>query len=200
MRLNFDYQGYLFQKRLNALRSSFGSTSRALQNELDAVRIEASQYRYSLENGGEWVGETDEEGFILWDQESLLKMREDVADEAIMASRKAYIITAYHYWERGMQTWTNSNSSANYDVLIKKAEGKGLIVHPRLVLVRDLANALKHNKKSAGERLFEKWNDLFLSDVGIARVSDWYEAIRLQDTHVLEILDVVTQSGPRDTI
>lgn len=197
MKLSFDAKGYLFQEKLNALRSGFETASKTLSKELDDVRTAATQYRQSMENGGDWIGERDDDGSILWDQENLLEMQEDAAHDTLLAFRKAYVITAYHHWERGMQSWTKSNSSAGFSDLLKKAEDRGLIVHERLELVRDLANTLKHNKKSAGQRLLSKWPDLFRPGLQPDKVRDWYEAMNLEDADVYEVFDIVARSGPR---
>jgi hypothetical protein len=197
MKLNFDAQGYWFQEGLKVLRSSFHSAVEALEGGVKNAQSQAAQYSASVDAGGERIGERDEDGHVLWDQEDVLRMRLETCEEALMALRKAFVISVYHHWERWIRAWTGSGHSADHDKLVRRAIEKGLIVHEKLDAVRNLTNVLKHNKGTSGENLWATWSDLFSPDFRPRqRGSDWYSAVHLRNCHILEILDVAAQSGP----
>ncbi|MDP9559946.1 UNVERIFIED_ORG: hypothetical protein J2740_001116 [Rhizobium nepotum] len=197
VKLNFDARGYWFQEGLKVLRSSFNSAVEALELDVEGAKSQAAQYSASVDAGGEWIGERDEDGHVLWDQESVLRMRLETCEEALMALRKAFVISAYHHWERWIRAWTGSGHSADHDKLVRRAIERGLSMHEKLDAVRSLTNVLKHNKSTSGENLWATWSDLFPPDFRpTQRATDWYNAVHLRNCHVLEILEVAARSGP----
>lgn len=189
VRLNFDARGYAFQAGLNVLRESYVSASTALAASVERVNAEAVTYIAS----DEFIGERDDDGYVLWEQGQVLDMQRETAQEALMAFRRAYAIALYHYWEREIQTNTESGTSADYEKLVKRAADKGILIDARLGMVRDLANALKHNK---GMKLQASWPDVLTPRARTGQPRNWYEAVQLADEHVAEVFEIIARSGP----
>lgn len=197
VKLPIDLQGYTFQEGLSVLRTSFQCARRALADMAEHTKSEAVKYQSSIERGGDWIGEQDEDGYTLWDHVSVLEMRVKAADEALMALRKAFVIALYHHWERSVRLWTGSADNANHCKLVSRARAKHLPIDPKLVAIRDLVNTLKHDSDRSGNELLQSWGNVFRPGFQVFPEStDWYEAVCLMDRHVLEAFDIVSASGP----
>jgi hypothetical protein len=195
-KLNFNVHGYRFEKAINDLRTGFLSAVKALEGEVEGAKKDAAGYQQSLGQGGAWIGEIDEDGYVLWDHESVLEMRIEAREEALMALRKVFVITFYHYWERSIRASTHI-AAKNHTELVKSAREGGIPIDPRLNAVRDLVNTLKHNEDKWGKKLCVSWRALFSPDFEPqSKKTDWYGAIHLQDIHVLEVVEIVSRSGP----
>lgn len=164
---------------------------------MESVKTEATNYQEFIEHGGEWIGEQDEEGNLLWDQATVLDMHIEAREEALMDLRKAFVMALYHHWERAIQTATGGKPG-NHKGLVKLANEKGISLHPRLASILALANTLKHNSDKYGTALCQSWSDVFGAHFRPRPEgkTDWYAAIRLTDAHILEVSDIVAASGP----
>jgi hypothetical protein len=190
VKLGFDTRGYAFKAGLDVLRQGYASASKALAADVERVKAEAAAY----EESDEFIGEIDDEGNRLWEQDQILAMQQETAEEALQALRKAYALVLYHHWERGIQAYTGSGRSVKYFELVQRADKKGVPLHGRLGAVRDLANALKHDK---GQPLQQSWSAVLSPRARSHEPRSWYEAIQLQDAHVAEIFEITEQSGPK---
>lgn len=189
VKLSFDARGYAFKAGLNVLREGYISASTALAANVERVKAEAVTYEAS----DEFIGERDDDGYVLWEQSQVLDMQRETAEEALMALRRAYAIVLYHYWEREIQTYTESRTSADHEKLKKRATDKGILIDARLGAVRDLANALKHNK---GAKLQASWPGVLTPRARTGQPRNWYEAVQLADEHVAEVFEIIARSGP----
>lgn len=189
VKLGFDARGYAFKAGLDVLRTGYASASKALTADIERVQAEAAAYEAS----DEFIGEIDDEGNRLWEQDQILAMQQETAEEALMAFRKAYAIVLYHYWEREIRTFTESGTSADHEKLVKRAGDKGFPIDVRLNAVRDLANGLKHNK---GEKLQASWPEVLTPRARTGQPRNWYDAIQLTDEHLAEAFEIISRSGP----
>ncbi len=192
-----DLQGYVFQDGLNVLRTGFQCAAKALAGIAEQTKNEAIDYQDAVERGGEWIGEQDEDGYVLWDHASVLEMRVEAAEEALMALRKTSIIALYHHWERLVRLWTNSADKADHCKLVSRAQTKRIPIDPKLVAIRDLANTLKHASDQSGNKLLQSRSDVFGPGFqAFPGRTNWYKAVSLTNCHVLEAFDIVSASGP----
>jgi hypothetical protein len=99
------WDGYYFHNGLDALEMCFGSTRNALAHDIIQAEKEVASYKHYLDQGGEWIGEVDEEGGTLWDQERVLEMRTESIQDALIILRKSFAISIYHHWERSALEW-----------------------------------------------------------------------------------------------
>lgn len=197
VQFNFNLAGLSFQRGVSIMAKSFASAIVALRADIDNAKDEAFGYQQSLEQGGEWIGETDDDGVIIWDQTRVLEYEVEVVSEAAQELRKAFVLALYHHWERSARGWTKADNWT-HEQLVEGTKKRGYPVDPRLAAVRDLVNTLKHNKDRWGRELLQSWPSVFPPGfVERTKVrTDWYEAVLLSDTHIREAFDVVAASGP----
>lgn len=193
----FNLRGYQFQQSTRILRDGYLSASRALRSDVERARAEAAEYAHDIANGGEWIEERDEEGHLLYTKEQALQLQIETCDEALSALRKAFVISAYHYWERAIRLEVGGNDKAKHDELVVLAVAKGIAIHPDLGAVRDLVNLLKHDNAKRGAALQKSWGSV-LSPGLLSRPgrTDWYAAVFLTEEDVAKAFDVVANSGP----
>jgi hypothetical protein len=199
----FNLQGYEFQGALDVLRKSSQAGLAALKHETIVLEQQLTDYL----RVGEFEGERDEEGHVLWEQDQILNIKITDAYDAQMELRKAFAITAYHHWERSVQRWiahktgTANGSKMAYKELSKAATDIGYSPDSGLCRVVKLANTLKHNSEDGGDDLYQLWTDVFRPEFQKPpRFSDWASAIQLTDQHLNEIFDIVSRSGPSGKI
>lgn len=212
--LPFNFLGYEFQSGLDVLRKSAQTGLAALSGKINALERQLQDYRRI----GEFEGERDEEGHVLWERDDALDHEIAFADDARMELRKAFAIAIFHHWERSVQRWIaqeNRTAASDgsdtptkpparglkklrcFEKLSEAARDVGYPPHPELEHVVTLANTLKHNNEKHGKKLLEKWPDIFpLQFQKPPRLSDWASAIQLTDQHLSEIFDIVSKSGP----
>jgi hypothetical protein len=183
-------RGYAFDSGLGILREGYKSAAAALRADIERVKAEAAAYEAS----DEFIGERDDDGYVLWEQNQVLDMQRETAEEALMAFRRAYAIVLYHFWEREIRTFTESGASADHEKLVKRAGEKGFPIDARLNAVRDLANALKHNK---GANLQASWPEVLTLHARTGQPRNWYDAIQPTDEHLTEAFEIIAGSGPQ---
>lgn len=197
--LTFNMQGYAFQEGIRVLIAAHETTADALHEELQRAKENALAYQEEVESGErEWIGERDEDGNIIWDQEQVHDMEIESKVEGQAAVRKAFILALYHHWERSARTWTGSDKR-DHDKLVAAVEAEGTPTHPRLGAVRDLANLLKHDNDKWGDAVLQSWPGVF--PYGFAKASgrtNWYDAVRLSDTQLVDAFNIVAGSGPSE--
>ena len=110
VKLNFNLAAFSFQRGVAILAKSFASAIVALNADVQNAKDEAFGYQQALEQGGEWIGETDEDGTVIWDQSQILDYEVDVVDEAAQELRKAFALALYHHWERSARLWTQADN------------------------------------------------------------------------------------------
>lgn len=193
VKLNFDARGYAFGAGLDVLRQGYASASKALAADIERVRFASAAYEASPD----FIGEYDAEGHILWDRGTVLVMEQETVEEALEALRKAFVLAAYHHWERAIRAYTDSNQNAKYRQLVARAERKDIPAVPDMAKVYRLANTLKHNSGYHGEVLFGLWRGLFGPFFKARHDTDWYSAITLSDDDVHEVMRIIEAAGPK---
>lgn len=197
--LTFNMQGYAFQEGIRVLIAAHETTADALHEELQRAKEDALAYQEEVERGErEWIGERDEDGHVIWDQEQVHDMEIESKIEGQAAVRKAFILALYHHWERSARIWTGSDKR-DHDKLVAAVEAEGTPIHPKLGAVRDLANLLKHDNDKWGHALLQSWSAIFPFGFtpGPGR-TNWYDAVRLTDAHLVEAFNIVAASGPSE--
>lgn len=197
--LTFNMQGYVFQEGIRVLIAAHGTAADALHEELERAKEDALAYQEAVERGEtEWIGERDEDGHVIWDQEQVHDMEIESKVEGQAAVRKAFILALYHHWERSARIWTGSDKR-DHDKLVAAVVAAGTTIHPRLGAVRDLANLLKHDNDKWGHALLQSWSAIF--PYGFTQRpgrTNWYDAVRLSDAHLVEAFNIVAASGPSE--
>ena len=193
--LPFNLQGFIFQSGLDALEAGLKTTLTALANELNRIKEERVAYEEASTQGGEWIGECDDDGYVLWDQSRLLSMQAEAACTALMDAKKAFVIAVYHYWERSALNFIGKGL-AGHENLENEVRKFCYQIDPKLKAVCWLVNTLKHNNERYGSKLRNVWPEVINSGIREAIHADWYGSIHLSDEQVFEVLAVIRNSGP----
>lgn len=194
VKLNFNIHAHRFKEGLTVQLATYRAASARLLGDIDRATGEAVDYRHRLKQGGEWVGELDESGNVLWDQEAVLGLRIEAAQDALATLRKAFAIAAYHHWERSVRAFTR-RENGKHDDLVKAAARHGVSVHRKLGAVRDLVNLLKHDNDKRADDLRKSWSELLPSETK-RPYSGWYDAVCLLEPDIDEVYQIVAASGP----
>lgn len=196
----WNIEGYTFQQGVTVLKDAYQAAADALQEEWQRAKDEAVTYQDAVDSGQTlWIGERDEDGYVIWDQEMVHQMDIEAKIEGQNGLRKAFVLAAYHHWERGARTWT-SDDVRDHKRLILAVKAKGIGISERLDAVRDLANVLKHDNDARGAELIASWPAVFPKSFQQSNTrTDWYDAVRLTDAHLCEVFDAIAASGPNQT-
>jgi hypothetical protein len=120
----------LFVDKVNRLRSAFHAACRPFHSELVALEKVHAIHAARVQVGEAVWEEVDPETGSGWSYgEDLAERRED-AEDALLVIRKAFVMTAYHLWERGAQRWGKSDKS--HKDLVKALEKAAIKVDDRL--------------------------------------------------------------------
>ena len=192
--INFDFAGWQYEQAIETLRIGFVEAISTLERQIAGKRDEIMHYEESVKNGGDPIGEWDEDGAMLWHQSQLLEFEATTLESACMSLRKAMVMQLYHLWEREVRVAVKGKSSDDHKALVAKLAEAGCIVHSQLDAVQHLVNTLKHGSGRSGNKLLSSWPELVITTI---RFSDWYERIALSDDHVGKVAEIVAASYPR---
>lgn len=205
----------------NTLLSSISIRGLAYQSGLDAIRLAAETAEASLnaELSGKrqaldaynatpgFIGER-EDGHILWELDQVLEMDIARLEEALPELRRAFALSAYHYWETAVYRWHHQEhrDAAEEDLgshkdlvkeirrLAQNAPDLSFRVHPDLEAVAKLANVIKHTSSKSWRWLIgqcpEPLKPLFPAP------SDRHTPVMLTVAQLAWVFEVVSQSGP----
>lgn len=192
----FNAHGYAYQDSIRVLRLSFQAAEDALLDDLDRAKDEAMAWQQSLDMGGEWIGERDEDGHVLWDRQTLLDFRVEDSRQATDMLRKAFLIAIYHHWERSACTWTGL-AKTDHAKLTKAVSALGYPLHPGLDTLRVMANTLKHDNDGWGGKCLAQRPDLFpYGFTPVPGKTRWSMVLTLHSRHIEEAFDAIARSGP----
>lgn len=144
-KIRFDFRHYTFEHGLRMLEKGYTAARDTLLVEIEHIETEARAYDESVANGGEWIGEREDD-HILWEQSQVYDAQINDAHHPLFEVRKAFVIALYHHWERSAAEW--KGSYATHEKLAEFCASKGYGLSPDLDAVRHLANHLKHGPRS----------------------------------------------------
>ncbi len=203
VKLPFNFDGYIYQEGICNIKTSYDVAYKGLFDSLNKAQDNLKIYQSNLADGGDWVGEYDENGHYLWDQEKLLEMRIDDFNEALLILRHAFVLVLYHYWETSALRWINSKNLSqtkskhlSHDKLERECKSIGYPIDDSLCAIRDLANYLKHNNEKWKDKLHDSWSELFDS----LGTNPTYFTFPLTDNNLIKAFNIVRNSGPGSTV
>lgn len=199
--LSFNAHAFSFESGLDTIEQGYEAAVGGITLEINRKKAAFYDYSRHIENGGAPTEERDDDGGLIWSQDQLLQGTIFVAEEALMSLRKAYAVAIYHHWERSALQWTNRKSE-KHDDLARRVLAMGYPIDPRLHIVRDLANLLKHDNDRWGMKLHESWPEVFPADfrppLDGAWSVNWYDRVALSADHIKVIVKTVKGSGPHN--
>lgn len=187
--VNFDSRQFEFARGIRLLKQGYEAARDALLKEIENIQSKARAYEESLANGGDWIGEREDD-HVLWDQTDVLEAETDDAQRALYEVRRAFVIALYHHWERSAARWLGDDE-AHHDKLERFCAANGFGPSRDLGAVRCIANHLKHRPGSSSDWLnnLRKNHPTFLPHVQTS-------AFNLSDDDFDIIAAVILASGP----
>ncbi len=199
-------RGLAYQSGLDAIRLAAVTAEASLNAELACKRLELDAY--DARPG--FIGER-EDGHILWELDQVLEMDIARLEEALPELRRAFALSAYHYWETAVYRWhhqEHGNAAKKrlgpHDDLVEEirrlaqnAPDLSFRVHPDLEAVAKLANVIKHTSADSWQWLIrqcpEPLKPLFPAPPA---PSDRHTPVMLTVAQLAWVFEVVSQSGP----
>ncbi|APX65599.1 hypothetical protein AV944_06770 [Sphingomonas sp. LK11] len=187
----FSFQSFVYQSGVDRLQNAFRSSIAQIEADQAAALSDYNQYVDSGEDDSEYEGEGDERYLVRSTAFELEQVAFDIGLSAV-ALREAFIISAYHYWEKfadggnGRRGFNNISKHSPYDC------------HAKLGALSELTNHLKHEIAFARlVTLHKEWPTLFsLAPYIIEQTGRPHWIVRLNNGHVEEAFDIVRASGP----
>lgn len=203
----FSLRGYVYQGGLDCIRLAAQSGQNSLQEAISSKYEQLREY----EENGVFVGERDEDGEIFWEKSEILKLDIDRLQEAILELRRAFALSAYHYWEVAVYQWYHQDNPqsekknlGNYEglkraleCLAKKDAALHNIPDKNLSIVSRISNVIKHTSESSAADLKKNIPDELAGVLKTtSKVNGFLPQIHLEEHHLNWIFDVVARSGP----
>lgn len=194
--LTFNVLGFSFQQGLKHLRASFEAGAIAIAREREGAYDAVKAYLASVAAGGLQIGEWNEDGTRVWDQEQVLEFDAESMNLAARAHRHAFVVAIYHHWERAAWVWAGRPAKVDHARLARWTRDRGYPVDDRLEPVRHLTNLLKHDNPRWAGMVFKVWPEVLPWYPLDHRPRSFAEEVFLTDDHVREVLEIVAASGP----
>jgi len=188
------FQAFMFQSGVDTIRDAFTASIGAMKEAERKAEEALALYVASGKDDTEY----DENGSVLHSTYFLLAHKASEMSIAAREVRRAFIMSAFHYWERSARGWTNLDGQHDYYGKLKKEAAKQFDMSPKLDELNHLNNVLKHNNPYHARSLAMIRLDHFVrtpySTIHNRRVT-W--TLALNDAHVEEAIEIVRASGPQ---
>ncbi|MFI8666904.1 hypothetical protein ACIGGE_10755 [Qipengyuania sp. NPDC077410] len=114
---------------------------------------------------------------------------------SMTAIREAFVISAFHYWEKWARSLTNLNDRRDHFWVLKNRLARDYTIHPSLGEINRLTNVLKHGSGAFehARSLAKVRPDLFSRLPNL--YGDW--TVSVSEEHVRQVFEVISCSGPR---
>lgn len=186
------FVAHQYQSGIDHLRSGYQAAMRSLDQ--DRLRAELAYEEYVA--SGQDDREYDEDGCLIQSTAFMLKSEEYEAGYAVKAVREAFIISAFHYWEKWARGWTALKwPKDQYRNLRDKSPHP---VSSELNALNHLTNLLKHGNAHHAQKLAALRTDHFWrSPMCFIHNREVSWAVGISDAHVEEAFSIVRASGPQ---
>ena len=192
-RLNL--QGWAFHEGLKSLYDAYVAARSTTDKERKKLQERLARTRKSavaIQKGQQGADPDDYNIDEYIDALNDFLSEEDMALDLI---RQAFLITAFHYWERHVKAWTGKEYKESESLNELKTHGLAP-EETRLHELRLIVNALKHSGGGSAKELYALRPDLF----DPTTIKNWgeptYEGLRLADSDFERYFEAVRISGP----
>lgn len=187
----FSFQSFCYQSGVDRLQNAFRSSIAQIEAEQTSALSDYNQYVESGEDDREYEGEGDERYLVRSTAFELEQVASDIGRSG-EALREAFVITAYHYWEKFAIGWTGG---WGFPALSKLTPHP---CHAKLAALNKLSNHLKHDSDFARMvALHEEWPEIFVvAPYVIEKTGGHHWIVGLRNDIVEESFEIVRASGP----
>lgn len=186
-------KAYLYQTGIDRILDAYLASAATIGYKFDDAKTALEEYEASGSDDAVY----DEDGDLVSCTRHSLDHEVFNASIAASVVREAFIMSIFHYWERFARGWTKLPDSDRGFESILKASKKKYAVSPELRSLNALNNILKHRNATKIPSLARKRPDLFWS-VYNRRDNKTEYRLALRHKHVLEAIEIIRASGPRD--
>lgn len=157
-------RGWLFQAKLEDLRSAYAAARKASDNDRSRLEQEWETFKAELDAGTAVLYEEDEDGQIIHDYSEHLGDANAEIESALLLVRQAFVISLHHLWEREIKRFMKTKK---YDAqkAYRALEAENLIVQrAELERLRLTCNVAKHSGGGSADELFASNPEMFKLD------------------------------------
>ena len=185
---------FQYQSGLDRIVDAYSAATGSLWQ----TRSNADEAYWRYVDSGQDDSEYDEDGCLTSSTAFELQHAGQEADYALRAVREAFITSTFHYWERWARSATGLNGQNDGFEKLRSAFSIKYPVSPHLRMLNHLNNVLKHNSDFHAVKL-AKLNTSFFSRLPMPLIGSQrlYWMLRLTDSHVDEVFEIVRTSGPQ---
>lgn len=190
-KLPLSFSVFLYQSGVDRLEQAFSSSMSQIEAEQEQTYAEYMAYIDS----GEDDSEHDLDGenrYLVKSTESDLERKSSEIGLSAQVVRQAFVIAAYHYWEKFAISWTGKRGG------IDLRNASPYPYHAKLAALNELSNHLKH--RISFERickLYTEWPELFsIAPYIIPETGKPHWILAVRNDEVMEAVRIVRDSGP----
>ena len=189
----FSMEAYSYSQGLDAILLMYKTAQGSLQIQHRNIENRKIEYYKAIDAGELPIGEWDEDGSCLWDQESIYRLDQLVIEDAHAELRVATAIAIYHHWERSIPNQREihrCHKKLKNDAILNNIE-----LHDDIDALQFVANYLKHGT--------EKWKiklqECFPTQFKFSRLEDrqhlaWVRWLHLSDENILWFFEIAKKS------
>lgn len=179
---------FVYQSGIDRMRVAYRASAAAMEDAARQAREAYDRYEASGEDDSEYDGD----GALVHSTRHALSYGAMDTGLAVSVVREAFIISAFHYWERSARAWTGLNAPSDRFPELSAASDAIYPLSPRLDALNRLNNLLKHSgDQKKAELLARRRPDYFRPP--------WPgqpPVLAITHEHVEEAFETVGASGP----
>jgi hypothetical protein len=188
------FRAFAYQSGVDSIHAAFQSSIATMQ---EAER-KAGEDHWRYVDSGEDDDEYDEDGYLIHSTRHNLANAEVQVSYAAREVRRAFITSAFHYWERSARNLTKLVEIKHKFADLKDQSAKLHAISPDLDMLNHLNNVLKHDSIKGAEALIKIRSDHF-QRAPYRKTPDgplqW--TLCITNAHVEEAIEIVRASGPQ---
>jgi hypothetical protein len=164
--------------------------------QIEAEQVEAYSAYKAYVDSGEDDSEYEHDGedsYLI--RSTAFELEQTSTDIALSAQvvREAFIVAAYHYWERYAVAWTGKRGFKDL------SKASPYPHHAKLNTLGELSNHVKHSIEAGRVvALHKAWPELFTTaPYKIPQTGEYHWMLNIRNEHVREAFEIVRGSGPK---
>lgn len=179
------FKAHSFHTGIDRIRDAYRASAKVMEDSRLKAHADYDQYEAS----GEDEREYDEDGILVFSAIHALdyEILNAVLSEIVV--RKAFIHSAFHFWEGSARRWTKLPGRESGFLELRRAVKKAYPICPQLSNLNALNNLLKHHNHISAEQLAKRRPDYFIGGNPVQ--------LHLTSSHVEEAFETVRNSGPK---
>lgn len=188
------FRAFAYQQGVDSIETAFRASITTMEEAERKADDEHMRYAMSDEDDREY----DEDRILIRSTVNDLQHAAIQVSYAAREVRKAFITSAFHYWERSARNLTNLVEIKHKFAALKEQSAKIHAVSPDLDMLNHLNNVIKHDSITGAEALIGIRSDHFWRPPYHNKPDGplvW--TLSITNAHVQEAIEIVRASGPQ---